>query len=134
MENVNEMKASTGLPDLTAEQKASLVIQDSIQREIPRFDQVRDIALFIDKDSSSGQREYKHLFLSKLMGGGKTAVIGPILGGLVKTDGTGLSVMVYIPALFQTNSRDIQKIMPFAGVYVYGMEFKRYDHFFTLLV
>ena len=141
-ENKNEMTSNNTLP-LTAEQITALGIQDSIKREIrtfialtnmrmfPRFDQVRDVALFLDKDSASGKREYKHLFLSKLMGGGKTAVIGPILGGLVKTDGTGLSVMVYIPALFQTNSRDIQQKMPFAGVYVYGMEFQRYDHFFT---
>jgi hypothetical protein len=50
-----------------------------------------DILKFFDLNKHTPEI-YQNMLILKMMGGGKTVVIGQIFGGLIKTDGRVLSV------------------------------------------
>jgi Protein of unknown function (DUF3638) len=70
-----------------------------------RKDQVEDITDFIRKDK---QGSYPNIFKQRMMGAGKTEVLGTLLA-LMKADGHHLSIMVAPRSLFTTNAQDIKR-------------------------
>ena len=93
----------------------------------PRDAQWEDILKFFDFNKHTPEM-YQNMLISKMMGGGKTAVIGQILGGLIKTDGSVLSVMYFIDELYKINVRQLTSALAQANVMVISIDFLREDY------
>jgi hypothetical protein len=70
-------------------------------------DQVESLKLFLSTEETNGIKYYPHHITQKIMGGGKTLVLGTLLS-LMKADGYHLSILVPPSSLYNTNAQDMQ--------------------------
>ncbi|MFQ5729060.1 MAG: DUF3638 domain-containing protein, partial [Waddliaceae bacterium] len=89
---------------------AFLVFEWAMQLHV-RPDQIQNILtmLGIDKTETKelGEKTFPNLIIQKIMGGGKTLVLGTLMS-LLKADGYHLSVLIPPSSLYDTNAQDMK--------------------------
>ncbi|NGX42626.1 MAG: hypothetical protein K940chlam7_00906, partial [Chlamydiae bacterium] len=89
---------------------AFMVFEWAMQLHV-RPDQIQNILsmLGIDKTETEGlgEKSFPNLIIQKIMGGGKTLVLGTLMS-LLKADGYHLSVLIPPSSLYDTNAQDMK--------------------------
>ncbi|MDF2577315.1 MAG: uncharacterized protein K0S74_799 [Chlamydiales bacterium] len=107
---------------------AFLILEASLGLLLKK-DQVESLKAFFGDDP---QKPYPNKIVQKIMGGGKTLVIGTLLA-LMKADGYHLSLLVPPASLYKTNSKDMQaRLHKLFGQKAHTFDFDRDSKKFTV--
>ncbi|WP_068470398.1 hypothetical protein [Candidatus Protochlamydia phocaeensis] len=87
---------------------APLLVFHYLMNKQVRPDQINDLKTMLGVESLDQVRsQFPNLFTQKIMGGGKTLVLGTLMA-LLKADGYHLSILIPPPSLYDTNAQDMK--------------------------